>query len=177
MRFIETMLPGAYLIKVELLTDVRGHFARAWCQDEFKLHGLESSFVQCNISYNEKKGTLRGLHYQASPYEEVKIVRCTKGAIYDVIVDLRPGSPTYKQSLSFELSDKNYKMLYIPKGFAHGFQTLSDHTEVFYQMSQVYKAEYARGIRWDDPMFNIEWPEEEKRIMSEKDQNYNGYRP
>ncbi|ADO58841.1 dTDP-4-dehydrorhamnose 3,5-epimerase [Paenibacillus polymyxa] len=176
MIFTETVLSGVYLIGLELLTDVRGHFARAWCQDEFKSHGLECSFVQCNISYNEKKGTLRGLHYQAPPYEEVKIVRCTKGSIYDVIVDLRPDSPTYKQWLSIELSDKNYKMLYIPKGFAHGYQTLSDNTEVFYQVSQMYKAEYARGVKWDDPEFNIEWPEEEKRIMSEKDQNCDRYR-
>ncbi|MEK4190992.1 dTDP-4-dehydrorhamnose 3,5-epimerase [Paenibacillus sp. FSL L8-0494] len=177
MHFTETTLAGSYLIELQLLTDSRGHFARSWCHEEFASRGLDNSFVQCNISYNKKKGTLRGLHYQAFPYEETKLVRCTKGSIYDVIVDIRPNSPTYKQWFGIELSETNYKMLYIPKGFAHGFQTLSDDTEVFYQMGQVYKDEYARGIKWNDPDFNIVWPKEENdRIISEKDLNYVRYK-
>ncbi|MGG4212055.1 dTDP-4-dehydrorhamnose 3,5-epimerase [Paenibacillus peoriae] len=172
MRFIETELSGAFLIEPELLIDSRGHFARTWCQEEFKSHGLECEFVQCNVSYNRRKGTLRGLHYQASPYEEIKLVRCTKGSIYDVIVDLRSDSPTFKQWFGIELSEKNYKMLYIPKGLAHGFQTLSDDTEVFYQMGQVYNEEYARGVRWNDSELDITWPQIDERIISKKDLGY-----
>lgn len=158
MKFIETKLAGAYIIEAERLEDERGFFARTFCQKEFAAHGLITTFVQCNISFNKHKGTLRGLHYQIEPHPETKLVCCTQGAIYDVIVDLRPGSPTYAQWIAVELSAKNRRMLYIPEGFAHGFQTLSDESQVFYQMSEFYHPECARGVRWDDRAFGIEWP-------------------
>jgi len=170
--FIETKLKGAFIIEPERLEDERGFFARTWCQREFAAHGLNPRLVQCNISFNKKKGTLRGMHYQVAPYEEAKLVRCTMGAIYDVIIDLRPDSPTFRQWITVELTAKNRRMLYIPEGFAHGFQTLVDSTEVFYQMSEFYHPECARGIRWDDPVFGIEWPPERERLISLKDQNY-----
>jgi dTDP-4-dehydrorhamnose 3,5-epimerase len=175
MIFQETKIKGAFLIEIEPVKDERGFFARSWCREEFKSRGLNSGLVQCSISFNRKKGTLRGMHYQTAPFEEAKVVRCTSGAIYDVIIDLRPWSPTYKQWLAVELSADNRKMLYIPEGFAHGFQTVADNTEVFYQMSEFYHPECARGIRWDDPVFGIRWPETEERIISPKDQNYPGY--
>ena len=171
MKFIETRFKGAFIIEPEHLEDERGFFARTFCQKEFEAHGLNSKMVQCNISYNKHKGTLRGMHYQVAPMAEAKLVRCTKGAIYDVIIDLRPESPTYCQWLAEELNAENSKMIYIPEGFAHGFQTLEDDTEVFYQMSEFYSPEHARGVRWDDPVFGIEWPLNTKRI-SEKDKNY-----
>ncbi|QJB28856.1 dTDP-4-dehydrorhamnose 3,5-epimerase [Limnospira fusiformis] len=129
----------------------------SWCQKEFSERGLNSNLVQCNISFNRHKGTLRGMHYQAKPHEEAKLVRCTMGAIYDVIIDIRPDSPTFKQWVAVELTAENRRMLYIPEGMAHGFQTLTDNTEVFYQMSEFYHPESARGIRWDEPIFGITW--------------------
>jgi dTDP-4-dehydrorhamnose 3,5-epimerase len=170
-KFTETRLKGAYIIEPEPIKDERGFFARSWCQQEFEAYRLNPNLVQCNISFNKKKGTLRGMHYQIAPYEETKLVRCTKGAIYDVIIDLRSNSSTFKQWIAVELTADNYKMLYIPKGFAHGFQTLENNTEVFYQMSEFYYPEYARGIRWDDPIFDIEWSKND-RIISEKDLQY-----
>ena len=170
MKFIETELKGAYIIELEPMEDERGFFARTFCQDEFRKNGIDFNIVQCNISYNKSKGTLRGMHYQIKPYEEAKLVSCTSGAIYDVIIDLRPTSPTYCQWFSIELTAHD-KMLYIPKGFAHGFQALEDHTVVFYQMSEFYHPECARGVRWDDSAFKIKWPLFE-RIMSKKDISY-----
>ncbi len=158
MKFTPTPLPGAFVIELEFKEDERGFFARTYCQTEFEAYGLNPRLAQCNISFNRKKGTLRGMHYQAKPYEEAKLVRCTMGAIYDVILDLRPGSPTFRQWFVLELSAANRKMLYVPEGFAHGFQTLEENTEVFYQMSEFYRPECARGVRWDDPAFGIRWP-------------------
>ncbi len=171
MIFTPTSLPGAYIIEPELHEDERGAFARTFCQNEFKEHGLKDHFVQCNISYNKKKGTLRGMHYQAAPHQEAKLVRCTAGAIYDVIVDLRPESSTYRQWTAVELTAANRRALYVPEGFAHGFQTLCDDSEVFYQMSEFYHPESARGLRWDDPAVLIAWPVG-PRTISARDQGY-----
>jgi len=169
MIFRELPLAGAYLIDVEPIRDERGFFARAWCQRELQVHGLESNIAQVSISFNEKAGTLRGMHYQRPPHEEAKLVRCTRGSIYDVIIDLRPESSTFKQHASVVLSDSNYKSLYIPKGFAHGFQTLGDNVEVLYQMSEFFVPDAATGVRWDDSAFGIGWPDTENRILSHKD--------
>lgn len=171
MIFIETALKGAFIIEPEKLEDERGFFARTWCQQEFATHGLNPRLVQCNISFNKKKGTLRGMHYQTKPYEEAKLVRCTTGAIYDVIIDLRLNSSTFRQWVAAELTADNRRMLYIPKGFAHGFQTLEDNTEVFYQLSEFYVAAYAGGVRWNDLAFSIRWPDDE-RVISARDQKY-----
>jgi dTDP-4-dehydrorhamnose 3,5-epimerase len=168
MKLIATPLRNAYVIEPELLEDERGFFARTWCQQEFSQWGLHSNFVQCNISFNKKQGTLRGLHYQTAPHEEVKLIRCTMGSVYDVIVDIRPNSPTFKHWFGVELSADNRLMLYVPAGFAHGFQTLTDNAEVFYQMSNFYEPANACGIRWDSPLFNIQWPLE-PTVMSERD--------
>lgn len=175
MRFIPTPLMGAYVIEPERLEDNRGFFARTWCQKEFANQGLDSNLVQCNISFNNKKGTLRGMHFQVPPFAETKLVRCTQGAIYDVIVDLRSDSPTYLQWTAVELTDKNHKALYVPKGFAHGFQTLEDNTEVFYQMSEFYAPDAARGFRWNDPAFGIQW-HEEVSVISDRDRMYESYK-
>ena len=174
MKFIETELKEAFIIDPEILEDERGFFARTFCRREFEQHGLNPHFVQCSISFNRKKGTLRGMHYQASPFEEIKIVRCTMGAIYDVIIDLRSDSETFMCWIAVELTAENRKMICIPEGFAHGFQTLENDTEVFYQMSEFYAPEYARGVRWNDPKFNIKWPDD-IRIISEKDKNFKDY--
>lgn len=171
MKLIETKLKGAFIIELERLDDERGFFARTFCQREFKEHGLNPKIVQCNMSFNRKKGTLRGMHYQAFPYEEAKLIRCTKGAIYDVIVDLRSDSLTFKQWFAVDLTDENRRMLYIPGGFAHGFQTLDNNTEVFYLMSEFYHPECAKGIRWNDPTFRIEW-RIENPIISKRDLQY-----
>ena len=171
MIFIETKLKGAYIIEPERLSDERGFFARTWCQKEFQIHGLNTNVVQCNISYNKKKGTLRGMHYQAKPFEEAKLIRCTMGSIYDVIVDIRSDSPSFKQYLGVFLTPGNYKMLYVPEGFAHGFLTLEDNTEVFYQMSEFYAPDHARGFRWNDPVFGIEWPAN-VQVISDRDRDY-----
>ena len=151
MFFLETKLPGVYEIRIEPHTDNRGFFARSWCVHEFEAHGLNPRLVQCNVSFNNKRGTLRGMHFQAAHHMEAKLVRCTRGAIYDVALDLRPESPAYKSWVAVVLSAENRKMLYIPEGCAHGFLTLEDETEVFYQMSEFYHAESAAGVRWDDP--------------------------
>ena len=174
MIFTETELKGAYIVQIEKLQDNRGFFARAWCQKEFEEHGLTPRVVQANVSSNKKKGTLRGMHYQIAPYEETKLVRCTRGAIYDVIIDLRPDSPTFKQWIGVELTEKNYKMLYVPENFGHGFQTLDDNTEVTYQVSQFYAPGSESGIRWDDPAFGIEWPLD-AQVISDKDKNWPDY--
>ncbi len=171
MKFTETRLKGAFIIEPEPITDNRGFFARAFCRREFEERGLNPEIAQCNISLNKAKGTLRGLHYQAPPHEEEKLVRVTRGAIFDVIVDLREASPTYRQWLGVELTAENRKALYIPKGFAHGFQTLEDNTEVFYQMSEFFHPESNRGVAWNSPEFGIEWPLQTK-ILSEKDRNH-----
>lgn len=171
MIFQETELKGAFLIEPERLEDERGFFARSWCKREFKAHGLNPELVQCNISFNKKKGTLRGMHYQEAPHEEARLVRCTNGAICDVIIDLCPGSQTHRQWFSVELTVENRKMLYIPEGFAHGFITLEDNTEVFYQMSESYAPECARGVRWNDSAFNILWPDDVV-VISDRDKQY-----
>lgn len=171
MKFLETPLKDVGIVEIEPIEDSRGLFARSWCKREFESHSLNPELVQCNISFNIKKGILRGMHYQIKPFEEAKLVRCTRGAIFDVIIDLRADSPTFKDWFAVELTDKNRKMLYIPECFAHGFQTLKDNTEVFYQMSEYYSPEHSRGIRWNDPCFSIQWPED-KRIISKRDQQY-----
>ena len=172
MIFTGTPLPGAYVVELDRIEDHRGFFARSWCAKEFQTHGLNPRFAQCNVSFNKKKGTLRGMHYQSAPHQEAKLVRCPRGAIYDVIVDLRPGSLAFKQWFGVELTAENGKMLYVPEGLAHGFQTLQDNTEVFYQMSKFYHPDCARGVRWNDPAFDIEWPPTAERVVSRKDQNY-----
>jgi dTDP-4-dehydrorhamnose 3,5-epimerase len=171
MTFHETKLQGVFEIRIEPLRDERGFFARSWCQTEFKAHGLNPALVQCNISFNGRKGTLRGMHYQLAPYAEAKLIRCTRGAIYDVIVDLRRESPTFKQWVSVVLTAEKRNMAYVPEDCAHGFLTLEDDTEVLYQMSQFFSAESARGARWDDPAFQIAWPHE-IAVISERDKNY-----
>ncbi|HDO26482.1 MAG TPA: dTDP-4-dehydrorhamnose 3,5-epimerase [Bacteroidetes bacterium] len=171
MLFTETKLKGAFLIGIQKLEDERGFFARTWCDHEMAEHGINVHIVQANTSLNLKKGTLRGMHFQKSPYEEAKLVRCIRGAIYDVIVDLRTGSPTFKQWFGVELTADNYKMLFIPEHFAHGFITLEDNSEITYMMSQFYKPGYDAGFRWNDPAFNINWPVE-VAVISEKDNNH-----
>ncbi len=175
MIFTETSLKGAYIIELEQIEDERGFFARSWCAREFAEHGLNPNLAQCNVSFNKKKGTLRGMHYQAAPHEEAKMLRCTKGSLYDVIVDLRKDSPTYKQWFSVDLTAENSKQLYIPEGFAHGFQTLEDGTEIFYQMTEFYHPKNAVGVRYDDPAFGIEWPMSDW-IISEQDRGYPDFR-
>jgi len=171
MIFTPTELSGAYVIQTERHEDVRGYFARIFCEKDFSARGLETRIAQCSVSFNRRKGTLRGMHFQASPFEEVKLVRCDRGAIYDVIIDLRRESPTFKKHFGIQLDVWNGNVLYVPAGFAHGFQTLEDDTEVFYQISQMYSAEHARGVRWNDPAFGIHWPEDQRTIL-ERDQNY-----
>jgi dTDP-4-dehydrorhamnose 3,5-epimerase len=171
MTFHGTKLQGVFEIRIEPLRDERGFFARSWCQAEFKAHGLNPALVQCNISFNGRKGTLRGMHYQLPPYAEAKLIRCARGAIYDVIVDLRRESPTFKQWVSVVLTAEKRNMAYVPEDCAHGFLTLEDDTEVLYQMSQFFSAESARGVRWDDPAFQIAWPHE-IAVISERDKNY-----
>lgn len=168
MLFTETKLKGSYVIEFEKREDHRGFFARAWCQKEFEGQHLATRFVQANLSYNKSAGTLRGMHYQASPHEEVKLVRCINGAIYDVIIDLRPSSPTCRQWVGVELSAQNYKMLYVPKGFAHGYLTLEDNVDVFYLVSEFYTPGSERGVRCDDPAFGITWPVQIS-VISDKD--------
>ncbi len=159
------------MIEPEMHEDDRGFFARTFCRREFEVRGLNPQVVQCNVSFNKRKGSLRGMHFQASPYSEAKLVRCTAGSIYDVIIDLRASSSAFRKHFGVELSARNRKMLYIPEEFAHGFQTLEDDTEVFYQMSQYYSPEHSRGVRWDDPAFEILWPPGE-RIIIERDRTY-----
>jgi len=169
MIFTETPLKGAFIIDIDPLKDERGLFARTWCEREFIEHGLNPDIKQCNISFNRYLGTLRGMHFQQAPYGESKLVRCTRGSIHDVIIDLRPDSTTFKQSYEISLTEQNHTMLYIPEGFAHGFQTMADNSEVFYQMSASYVPSAASGVRWNDPVFNITWPAVKNRIISRKD--------
>ena len=168
MKFTETKLKGAFIIEIEKLTDERGFFARSWCRKEFEDHALTSRVVQANVSYNRQKGTMRGMHYQIAPYQESKLIRCTRGAIYDVIIDLRPDSATYKHWIGVELTDDNYTMFFVPEDFAHGFLTLTDNTEITYQVSQFYTPGSEKGIRFDDTAFDIQWPLE-VTIISDKD--------
>ena len=171
MIFSETKLSGAYVIDIEKREDERGFFARVWDKNECSKMGLESEFIQSSISFNKKRGTLRGMHYQIRPYEESKFVRCTQGKIFDVIVDLRKNSETFKQWISLELSSLNHKILYIPKGFAHGFQTLEDNTEVNYDITQVFSPKHSRGLIWNDSAFKIKWPLD-ITLISKKDKEY-----
>lgn len=168
MKFVRTSLDGVWLIHAEPREDSRGYFARVYCRDEFAREGLNTEWPQCNVSYNSTKGILRGLHYQADPKPEIKLVRCESGAIFDVVVDVREGSPTRGRWEAFELTAGALTMLYIPGGFAHGFQCLEDRTRVFYQMSEVYYPDLARGVRWNDPRLNIPWPMKEP-VMSDRD--------
>jgi dTDP-4-dehydrorhamnose 3,5-epimerase len=171
MTFHETRLPGVFEIQIEPKPDERGFFARCWCRKEFESHGLNSNLAQCSLSFNARKGTLRGVHYQAEPYGETKLIRCTRGAIYDVVVDLRRHSPTFKGWVGVLLNAANRKTLYVPEGCGHGFLTLEDETEVLYQMSEFHHPESARGVRWDDPAFQIVWPGEAE-VISERDRTY-----
>jgi dTDP-4-dehydrorhamnose 3,5-epimerase len=157
MKFSELALQGSYLIEIEQHKDNRGFFARTFCQDEFAKHNINMKIAQCNVSYNASKGTIRGLHFQIPPYEESKIVRCTRGAIFDVIVDIRQSSPTFCHWASAILTEQNYQAVYVPPGFAHGFQTIEEHTEVWYEMSTTYNPAAARGLRWNDPLLRIDW--------------------
>lgn len=171
MRFVATSLAGAFVVEPEPIEDERGWFARAFCAREFREHGLEPHLEQCNVSWNRRRGTLRGMHLQVAPHEEVKLVRCTAGAVHDVIVDLRPDSPTYRRWLGLELSARNRRMLYIPAGLGHGFVTLADESELFYQMSTAYQPAAARGVRFDDPALGIVWPVPIE-VVSDKDRSY-----
>ena len=171
MIFNELEISGVFHVEQELHRDDRGFFARIWCQEEFKGRGLNDQLVQCSVSFNAKKGTLRGMHYQVAPYREAKLVRCSHGAIYDVAVDLRPESPTFKRHVGAELSEQNRKMLYVPEGFAHGFITLRDQTEVLYHISEFWSPAHARGVRWNDPAFGIEWPAQPE-IIADRDRDY-----
>ena len=172
MEFLESSLPGAFIIKPERFEDDRGFFARTYCAKEFAAHGLATQWPQCNVSYNIACHTLRGMHFQAAPYEEDKLVRCTRGAIFDVIIDLRPESPAYLRHVGVELTEDSRHMLYVPKGFAHGFITMADHSEVFYQMSAPFEPGAGRGYRYDDPAFGIAWPAA-PAVISERDRTYN----
>lgn len=171
MIFRETDIPGARVVEPERLGDERGFFARTWCAREFEQAGLSPRLVQCSVSFNRERGTLRGLHYQAAPHRETRLVRCTRGAIHDVVVDLRADSPTHLEHVAVRLTAENRLALYVPEGCAHGFQTLEDDTEVFYQMTEFYEPSASRGVRWDDPAFGIEWPLE-PTTMSERDRSY-----
>jgi len=169
--FTGTALAGAFIVDIEPREDARGYFARSFCREEFARHGLPTDVAQCNVSFNRRKGTLRGMHYQIRPKAEAKLVRCTRGAVHDVIVDLREGSPTWGRWVAVELSEGNSRMLYVPEGFAHGFQSLVDDAEVFYQMFEEYSADHARGVRWDDPALGIDWPLPDP-IVSERDRTF-----
>lgn len=176
MIFRETDLPGAWVVEVERHEDERGFFARTWCEAEFRDRGLDPKLVQCNVSWNRRRHTLRGMHYQAAPHEEAKLVRCTRGAIHDVVVDLRPDSPTYRRWVGVDLTAENRAALFVPAGLAHGFLSLTEDTEVLYQMSEVYHPESARGVRWNDPAFGIEWPVE-PAVISDRDAAYPDFTP
>ena len=171
MIFTETKLRGAYLIEVQKNEDHRGFFGRAWCGKEFEAHGLTAKIAQINTSRTKKKGTIRGMHFQVAPYGEAKFIRCTKGRIYDVIIDLRPESPTFTQWIGNELSEDNYRMVYAPEYFAHGFVSLEDECEVYYPVTEFYTPQAERGIRWNDPAFNIKWPVPIE-IFTEKDMSH-----
>lgn len=177
MIFIETDLVGAFLIDLEKIEDSRGYFARAWDAKQFAEYGLETRIVQANLSFNKRRGTLRGLHLQCPPHEEAKMIRCVRGALYDVIIDLRPDSPTYMGWTGVELTEENNRLLYVPGGFAHGFQTLANDTEAFYLVTEFYTPEAEAGVRWDDPTFAIEWPLGEPTEISDKDGAWPDFEP
>lgn len=174
MIFRETKLPGVFEIDLEAKLDERGFFARTWCQKEFATHGLNTKLVQCSVSFNTRKGTLRGMHYQVAPHAETKLIRCTQGAIYDVVLDLRPQSPKFKDCIGVVLTAEKRNMIYVPEGCAHGFLTLEVETEVFYQVSEFHSQKSARGVRFDDPAFRIAWPEK-IAVISERDRNYSNF--
>ena len=172
MKFKEIKLSGAFVIEIEKKEDDRGFFARTWCQNEFKAHGLNILSVQANTGYNRKKGTLRGLHYQVAPNQETKLIRCIKGKVFEVMIDLRPDSTTYKEWFGIELTEDDTNMVFVPENFARGYLTLSDNTEVLYQVSQFYAPESEKGIRWNDPAFGIKWPLTDGLTISEKDKSW-----
>jgi dTDP-4-dehydrorhamnose 3,5-epimerase len=176
MTFTPLKLSGAFLLEIEPIEDDRGFFARTFCRHEFERRALDPGVAQCNLSFNRRQGTLRGMHYQSPPNAEAKLVRCVRGAAYDVILDLRPTSPTYCRWVTVVLTPNDYRLLYIPHGIAHGFQTLQDQTELFYQMSEFYAPSCARGVRWNDPAFGIEWPYPDP-ILSEQDRSYPDFDP
>jgi dTDP-4-dehydrorhamnose 3,5-epimerase len=171
MRFTPTSVEDVHLVDVDRITDERGFFARAWCTREFEQQGLNGRIAQANIGFSERRGTLRGMHFQLPPHAEAKLVRCTRGVVYDVAVDLRPDSTTYLRWFGVQLSADNARMLYVPPGCAHGYLTLTDGTELFYQTSEFYEPAAARGVRYDDPAFGIDWPTE-VRVISEQDRNW-----
>jgi len=171
MQFTETEIKGAYILEAERIADERGFFARTWARDEFEAHGLDPNLAQCNVSYNHHKGTVRGMHWQDPPHAETKLVRCTQGGIYDVIVDIRADSPTYRTWVGVELTAENRRALYIPEGCAHGFQTLEDASEVFYMITEYYTPAAARGMRWNDPAISVTWPLE-VTVISDRDRQY-----
>ena len=170
MKFARTKLPGAWVIELEPKEDERGFLARTFCEDEFADHGLHTRWPQCNLTLTRKRGTIRGMHYQAEPKPEIKLIRCSVGAVYDVLVDIRRDSPMFGKWEAFDLSASNRRMLYVPGGIAHGFQCLADDSELFYQMSEVYFPDLARGVRWNDPAVGISWPLSDPMI-SERDRN------
>ncbi|MCD7878883.1 MAG: dTDP-4-dehydrorhamnose 3,5-epimerase [Candidatus Gastranaerophilales bacterium] len=172
MKITPLKINGAFLIEMEEYKDERGSFARQFCKEELKKYGIDFDIKQCNLSKNISAGVLRGLHYQKEPYPEIKMVSCFKGRIFDVLADIRKDSPTYLQWVGTELSEHNGKMLYIPSGVAHGFQTLEDDSYVYYQLGEFFKPEYYMGVRWNDQAFGIEWPDCKERIMNERDKNY-----
>lgn len=174
MEFVETRLKGAFIVRIKRIEDFRGFFGRAWCQDEFAKHGLNPNAMQLNVGFSHKKGTLRGLHFQAAPHEEAKFMRCPRGAVHDVIVDLRPDSPTRGQWVGVDLTADNHTMLYAPEGFAHGYQTLDDNTELYYMTTAAYAASSARGVRYDDPAFKIVWPLPVS-VISDADKTWPGF--
>ena len=166
MKYVNTVLPDVWIVELERYVDERGYFARSWCVEEFRARGLSPRLAQCSVSFNLRRGTLRGMHYQAAPHAEAKLVRCTRGAVHDVVLDLRPESQSFRRWMAVELTADNGRAVYIPEGCAHGFQTLADNTEVFYQMSEPYHPDSARGVRWDDPAFAIFWPDENRIVAA-----------
>lgn len=174
MEFNETKLKGAFVVTMKKIEDHRGYFARAWCRDEFTAHGLNPGMIQLNTGFSHAKGTLRGMHFQLAPHQEAKFVRCTQGAIYDVIVDMRPDSPTHRQWVGVELTASNGVMLYAPEGFAHGYQTLTDGAEIYYMTTALYAAGSAKGVRYNDTAFGIDWPLPVS-VISTQDQNWPDY--
>jgi dTDP-4-dehydrorhamnose 3,5-epimerase len=172
MIFKKTHIIGAFVIELEKRGDERGFFARTFCCKEFEAQGINIRVLQANIGFSRSRGTLRGLHYQVLPYAEAKLVRCTAGALYDVFLDLRPSSPTFKQWLGVELTDGNHSMLYVPEGCAHGYLTLTDNTEIYYMVTQFYTPDAERGVRWNDPAFKIEWPISKNLVISDKDKSW-----
>jgi dTDP-4-dehydrorhamnose 3,5-epimerase len=175
MKFVPLELEGAYLIELEPHRDERGYFARTWCSDEFAEHGLDTRLAQSSTSHNARAGTLRGLHLQRRPHAETKLVRCTRGAIFDVIVDLRPESSTHASWFGAELSEGRGNAMYVPEGFAHGFQTLTEGADVLYMISVPYAPDASTGVRWDDPAFGIEWPETAERTIGDRDRTWPDY--